>query len=69
MRSLGRNLAEAAAFSLVAVIIAYFDGSIDLTEAVRPLWFQVTTRFLIYAVIFFVVSLLMDALFARYWKK
>ena len=34
MRSLSRNLAEAAAFSFVAVIIAYFDGSIDLSEAV-----------------------------------
>ncbi len=69
MRSLSRNLAEAAAFSFVAVIIAYFDGSIDLAEAVRPLWFQVTTRFLIYAAIFFVVSLAVDALFARFWKK
>ena len=69
MRSLGKNLAEAAAFSLVMLIIAYFDGSIVLEGAVRPLWFQVTTRFLIYMAIFFVVSLVVDALFARFWKK
>ena len=69
MRSLGKNLAEALAFSLVMVIVAYFDGSIVPEGAVRPLWFQVTTRFLIYAVIFFLISLLVDALFERFWKK
>ena len=69
MRSIGRNLAEAAAFSLVMVVVAYFDGSIVLEGAVRPLWFQVTTRFLIYAAIFFVISLVVDAVFARAGKK
>ena len=69
MRSIARNIAEAVAFSIVMVIIAWFDGSIVLEGAVKPLWFQVTTRFLIYAVIFFVVSLIVDALFARAEKK
>ena len=63
MKRLGRNLAEAAAFSIVMIVIAYFDGSIVLTGAAKPLWFQLTTRFVIYAAIFFVISLGMDALF------
>ena len=66
---LGRKLAEAAAFSLVMIVIAYFDGSIVLTGAVRPLWFQLVTRFAIYAAIFFAVSLGVDALFSRREKK
>ena len=69
MKSIGKNLAEAVAFSIVMVIIAWFDGSIVLEGAVKPLWFQVTTRFLIYTAIFFVVSLIVDAVFARVWKK
>ena len=68
MKSIGRNLAEAAAFSIVMIVIAYFDGSLVLTGAARPLWFQLTTRFLIYSAIFFVVSLIVDALFARKTK-
>jgi hypothetical protein len=69
MKRLGRNLAEAAAFSIVMIVIAYFDGSIVLTGAAKPLWFQLTTRFVIYAAIFFVISLGMDALFKRREKK
>ena len=69
MKSIGKNLAEAVAFSIVMVIIAWFDGSIVPEGAVKPLWFQVTTRFLIYTAIFFVVSLIVDAVFARVWKK
>ena len=69
MRSVVKNITEAVAFSIVMVIIAWFDGSIVPEGAVRPLWFQISTRFLIYAVIFFVVSLAVDALFARAGKK
>ena len=69
MRSVARNIAEALAFSIVMLIVAWFDGSIVPEGAVRPLWFQLTTRFLIYAAIFFVVSLIVDALFARAGKK
>ncbi|MDO4973043.1 MAG: hypothetical protein Q4E38_02410 [Eubacteriales bacterium] len=69
MKRIGRNLAEAVAFSIVMLIIAWFDGSIVAEGAVRPLWFQLTTRFLIYAAIFFVISLIVDALFARAEKK
>lgn len=69
MKRFGRNLAEAAAFSIVMIVIAYFDGSLVLTGAAKPLWFQLTTRFVIYAAIFFVISLGMDALFKRREKK
>ena len=68
MKQWGRNLAEAAAFSIVMVLIAWFDGSIDPSGAVRPLWFQVSARFVIYLLIFFIVSLVVDAIF-RYIKK
>ena len=50
-------------------IIAWFDGSIDPSGAARPLWFQVCARLLIYLVIFFVVSLIVDAVFERLEKK
>ncbi len=69
MRSFAKNITEAAAFSIVMLIIAWFDGSIVAEGAARPLWFQLTTRFLIYALIFFVMSLIVDALFARAEKK
>ena len=65
MKRFGRNLAEAAAFSMVMIVIAWFDGSLVLEGAARPLWFQITARFLIYAVIFFAVSLIVDALFSK----
>jgi len=65
MKGKGRNLAEAAAFAIIMVLVAWFDGSIDPTGAIRPLWFQVCARLVIYAAIFFVVSLIIDALFAR----
>ena len=68
MKQWGRNLAEAAAFSIVMVLIAWFDGSIDPSGAVRPLWFQVSARFVIYLLIFFIVSLVVDAIFG-YIKK
>lgn len=69
MRSIVKNITEAVAFSIVMLIIAWFDGSIVAEGAARPLWFQLTTRFLIYALIFFVMSLIVDALFARAEKK
>ncbi len=69
MRSIVRNITEAIAFSIVMLIIAWFDGSIVPEGAVRPLWFQISTRFLIYALIFFIVSLVIDKLFARAEKK
>ena len=69
MKSIVRNITEATAFSIVMLIIAWFDGSIVAEGAARPLWFQLTTRFLIYALIFFVMSLIVDALFARAEKK
>ena len=69
MRSFAKNITEAVAFSIVMLIIAWFDGSIAAEGAARPLWFQLTTRFLIYALIFFVMSLIVDALFARAEKK
>lgn len=68
MKQWGKNLAEAAAFSIVMVLIAWFDGSIDPSGALRPLWFQVSARFVIYLLIFFVVSLLVDAIFERIQK-
>ena len=68
MKHWGRNLAEAAAFAIVVLLIAWFDGSIDPIGAVRPLWFQVSARFVIYLLIFFVVSLLVDAIFNRIQK-
>jgi len=68
MRRWGKNLAEAAAFSIVMVLIAWFDGSIDPSGAVRPLWFQVCARFVIYLLIFFVVSLVVDAIFKHIQK-
>lgn len=68
MKRFGRNLAEAAAFSIAMIILAWFHGDLVLEGAVRPLWFQLTTRFLIYSAIFFVVSLIVDALFARKTK-
>ena len=68
MKHWGRNLAEAAAFAIVVLLIAWFDGSIDPSGAVRPLWFQVSARFVIYLLIFFVVSLLVDAIFNRIQK-
>ena len=64
-----RSVPEAAAFSIVMLIIAWFDGSIDPSGAARPLWFQVCARLLIYLVIFFVVSLIVDAVFERLGKK
>ncbi len=69
MKRWGKNLAEAAAFAVVMTIIAWFDGSIDPSGAARPLWFQVCARLLIYLVIFFVVSLIVDAVFERLGKK
>ena len=68
MKPWGRNLAEAAAFSIVMVLIAWFDGSIDPSGAVRPLWFQVSVRFVIYLLVFFVVSLVVDAIFRHIQK-
>lgn len=68
MKHWGRNLAEAAAFAIVVLLIAWFDGSIDPSGAVRPLWFQVSARFVIYLLIFFVVSLLVDTIFNRIQK-
>ena len=68
MKQWGRNLAEAAAFSIVMVLIAWFDGSIDPSGAVRPLWFQVSVRFVIYLLVFFVVSLVVDAIFRHIQK-
>ena len=69
MKSIGRNLAEAAAFGIAMLILAWFRGDLVLEGAARPLWFQLTTRFVIYAAIFFVISLGMDALFKRREKK
>lgn len=69
MKHLGKNLAEAAAFAIVMTIVAWFDGSIVPEGGARPLWFQVCARLLIYFVIFFVVSLIVDAVFARLQKK
>ncbi len=68
MKQWGRNLAEAAAFSIVMVLIAWFDGSIDPSGTVRPLWFQVSVRFVIYLLVFFVVSLVVDAIFRHIQK-
>ena len=68
MKQWGRNLAEATAFSIVVLLIAWMNGSIDPSGAVRPLWFQVSARFVIYLLIFFVVSLLVDAIFKRIQK-
>lgn len=69
MKSIAKNIAEAVAFSIVMVILAWLDGSLVPEGAVRPLWFQIAARFLIYAVIFFVISLIVDALFARAERK
>ena len=69
MNKIGKRLAEAAAFAIVMVLIAWFDGSIDPGGALRPLWFQISARFLIYMGIFFVVDLLVDALFRRFCRK
>ena len=69
MKNLGKNLAEAAAFAIVMTIAAWFNGSIVPDGGARPLWFQVCARLLIYLVIFFVVSLIVDAVFARLQKK
>lgn len=69
MKRLGRNLAEAAAFAIVMTIIAWFDGSIVQAGGARPLWFQICARMLIYLLTFFVVSLVVDALFERPTKK
>ena len=66
---IGKRLAEAAAFAIVMLIVAWFDGSIDPSGALRPLWFQVSSRFVIYLAIFFVVGLLVDALFSRFYRK
>jgi len=68
MKQWGKNMAEAAAFSIVMVLVAWFDGSIDPSGAVRPLWFQVSARFMIYMLIFFVVSLVVDAIFKHIQK-
>ncbi len=68
MKRFGRNLAEAAAFGIAMLILAWFRGDLVLEGAARPLWFQLTARFLIYCAIFFVVSLIVDALFARKTK-
>ena len=69
MKNVGRKLAEAAAFAVVMTIVAWFDGSIVPDGGARPRWFQVCARLLIYFVIFFVVSLLVDAVFERLEKK
>lgn len=69
MKSIAKNIAEAVAFSIVMVILAWLDGSLVPEGAGRPLWFQIAARFLIYAVIFFVISLVVDALFARAERK
>ena len=69
MKSFGRKLAEALAFAIAMLVIAYFDGSLLLSGGARPLWFQVTARLLIYTAIFFVISLLIDALFSRFGKR
>ena len=50
-------------------IVAWFDGSIVPDGGARPLWFQVCARLFIYLAIFFVVSLLVDAVFERLEKK
>ena len=68
MKRFGRNLAEAVAFGIAMLILAWFRGDLVLEGAARPLWFQLTARFLIYCAIFFVVSLIVDALFARKTK-
>ena len=69
MKAFGRKLAEALAFAIAMLIIAYFDGSLVLSGGTRPLWFQVTARLLIYTAIFLVISLLIDALFSRFGKR
>lgn len=69
MKNVGRKLAEAAAFAVVMTIVAWFDGSIVPDGGARPLWFQVCARLFIYLAIFFVVSLLVDAVFERLEKK
>lgn len=69
MKQYGKKLAEAVAFAIVMILIAWFDGSIDPSEALRPLWFQVSARFLIYTAIFFVVGLAVDALFKRFGRQ
>ena len=69
MKSIAKNITEAVTFSVVMILIAWFDGSIVPEGAARPLWFQLTTRFLIYTAVFLVMSLIVDALFARLWKK
>ncbi len=68
MKNPGKRLAEAAAFAIVMTLIAWFDGSIDPSGALRPLWFQITARLLIYTAIFFAVGLAVDALFRRFGK-
>ena len=68
MKTFGRKLAEALAFAIAMLIIAYFDGSLLLSGGARPPWFQATARLLIYTAIFFVISLLIDALFSRFGK-
>ena len=68
MKRLGRKLAAAFAFAVVMTILAYFDGSILLEGASRPLWFQIVARLLIYMLIFFAVSLIVDAIFSRMEK-
>ncbi len=68
MKAYGKKLAEGLAFAIVVVLIAWFDGSITPAGA-RPLWFQVTTRLVIYTAIFFAVSLVVDAIFAGIGKK
>ena len=69
MNTIGNRLAEAAAFAIVMLMVAWFDGSIDPSGALRPLWFQISLRFLIYMGIFFIVGLLVDALFRRFYRK
>ena len=68
MKRLGRKAAEAFAFAVVMTILAYFDGSILLEGASRPLWFQILARLLIYMLIFFTVSLIVDAIFSHLEK-
>ena len=65
MRKFGKTLAEAAAFAVVMIIVAWLHGSIVMEGGARPLWFQLTARFVIYMAIFCAVSAIVDALFRK----
>ncbi len=65
MRKGGKTLAEAAAFAIVMIIIAWLHGSIVTEGGARPLWFQLLARLVIYMLIFCAVSAIVDALFRK----